>query len=215
MLDFLLNLGEKPLKCVYSIKYKDLSHDAFYIGCTVNLKKRLSYHIYNCEHPGSAHGCHKIYQSINYLGGHSNFVVDIMYIGDDILFVEKQLIRTLQPNMNTVTPGRTLAEYYQDNVESIRQNKIVWRYLKSEEIKRKDRERYQNRKAYCNRKSSEFYHNNIVEQKKKTSAKVNCLCGSEISFGYRKRHLETDLHKNNLQHFETKLKDVKKEILRL
>jgi len=212
MKEYLGNLDSTKIKCVYQIKYKDMTKDACYIGSTNNLKKRLNEHIYHIENETKS-SQNKLYQAIKELGGECNFKIDVLYAGENHREVEETLIRTLKPSLNVTVPHRTKREYYQDNEEQTKQNKITWRYLKSDDIKQKDRDRYYDRKEYCNEKSKAYYQANKEKIKKHSSTRYTCVCGKNLTYAHKKMHIKSNNHTFRLAVFREELRNKRLEIL--
>jgi len=212
MNNYLASLGKIKIKCVYQIKYKDMTKNACYIGSTKNLRQRIWSHIYNIEHETKSSD-NKLYDAIRDLGGEKNFLIDVLYVGENHHEVEETLIRTLKPSLNVTIPHRTKKEYYADNLEKTKQDKITWRYLKSATIKQKDRDRYWKRKEYSNKRSKAHYDANKEKIKKQTSTKYTCVCGKKLTFGHRTKHMKTQSHTFRLAAFREELKNKRLEIL--
>ena len=211
--DYIKNLGKNPIRCVYQIKYKNLTKNAMYIGSTNDLKHRIRHHLF-CSYNKNKHYDCKVYQAIRELG-QENFIIDLLYIGENEKEVEAHLIRVLKPSLNIVFPGRTKSEYYQDNIEDVKQSKLTWRYLKSDVIKKKDRERYEDRKEYCNKKSTKYYWDNKARLSAVQSTPCVCVCGKTVTHGHKSQHRKSHDHKNRLAFLREELVEARNIILRL
>jgi len=211
--EYINNLGKKPIRCVYQIKYKDISKNAMYIGSTNDLRHRLQSHLFCSYNDNKNYNC-KVYQAIRELG-QENFIIDLLYVGDGEKDVEAHLIRVLKPSLNIVCPGRTKSEYYQDNIDYVKQSKLTLRYMKLEEIRKKDRDRYEDRKEYCNTKSRKYYKDNKARLAAIQSTPCVCVCGKTITHGHKGSHRRSQDHKNRLAFLREELVEARNIILRL
>ena len=74
-------------------------------------------------------------------------------------------------------------EYLLANKEKISAQKKIRHQINSDDLKRRNKEYYEKNKKYV--------HDTFT-------SKVECSCGQVISLGYKRRHLKTKIHLQNL-----------------
>ncbi len=109
---------------------------------------------------------------------------------EELLKVERRYIESLNC-CNKVIPGRTWAEYLQDN---------------KEEIKARKKQYYQDNKEEINERNKQYYQDNKENAKQyrqanemKFKQKFNCPCGGRYIYQTKSRHFKTNMHKAYLE----------------
>jgi hypothetical protein len=80
---------------------------------------------------------------------------------------------------NRSIPGRTKKEYYQDNMNKIKEQRNNYYLEKSDEVKKR---------------ASEYRQNNADKIKEKYSQKHGCVCGGKYTHFQKARHERTKKH---------------------
>tara|TARA_R110002096_G_scaffold294541_1_gene488848 strand:+ start:80 stop:538 length:459 start_codon:yes stop_codon:yes gene_type:complete len=118
------------MSIIYKLYCKDPSITDFYIGSTNNLNMRKIKHKYCVNHINSK-SKFRVYDFIRTNGGWNNFTFVILLqlhnvmIQQDLRRIEGAIIKLLQPTLNERIAGRTLKEYYKDNIISITKYKTT------------------------------------------------------------------------------------------
>ena len=124
------------MSIIYKLYCKDPSITDFYIGSTNNLKLRKVKHKYCVNHINNK-SRFRVYDFIRANGGWDNFTCVILLqlhnfmIDQDLRRIEGAFIKLLQPTLNERIAGRTVKEYYKDNIEHItkyKKTKISCKY---------------------------------------------------------------------------------------
>jgi hypothetical protein len=184
---FILNNYFMPsIFSFYKIVSKDENIKEIYIGKTTNFKRRVIQHKSNCYNENNRTYNYKIYKIIRENGGWNNFdIIEIEtneYDNKDSAIKERELIEELNANLNIVIPSRTRKEYYEKNIEKIKEKTNIYNkkyrennkeYFKEyfdkniEKIKEKRKEYRENNKEIINQKAKEYYEKNIEKIKEK------------------------------------------------
>lgn len=109
---------------VYKLQHKTNKDLKFYIGNTNNLKTRMTTHKSNCNLTTNKKYNYEVYKYIRKHGGLKNW--EMIKLSECGMYhrLERNLIRlTWVDNTNSVQTGRTDAQYYQDNIETITKQK--------------------------------------------------------------------------------------------
>jgi hypothetical protein len=111
---------------VYKLVCNDLNAAECYVGSTVSVRNRKSKHKYNCNNVNATGYNLRLYQYIRENGGWENWVLieleQIEYERKPELHArERYHMEILGATLNSRNPNRTGAEYYQDNINHIRQ----------------------------------------------------------------------------------------------
>jgi hypothetical protein len=203
-----------------------------YVGSTTNFNERKRQHKgYIVDKVGKGYDL-KVYKFIRANGEWANWTMELIeyYPTDDklkLLKREGELIRELNATLNINIPGRTNAEYREDNrkllVEKSRQYAIdnidkVKAYRKEYYDENKDISSAQNKIHYENNKdaikerTTQWANENIdkVREYKKAygkkestlehrKAKMTCECGAIICNGAKWNHYKSPKHINYIQ----------------
>ena len=150
-----------------------------YIGSTCNLKQRLRQHKRNND-------CMSKILTQPY----SHLVLEEIEDEDNLEFAEQfyiKLYKSLYGDklLNKVIPLRTEKEWYIENTEKIKANKIKYRNENREKIKQKKKE---------------WYIDNKDKIKEYRSQKIYCECGSTIQLQEKSNHLKSQKHINFTKH---------------
>jgi len=112
---------------------------------------------------------------------------------------EGQIIRETDNCVNKFIAGRTQSEYYQDNKEALKQNRID----NIEHFKAKDKLYYENNKDVMSEKHKEWRIKNEVKNK----AKISCYCGGRYNCRSKTIHFKTPKHKDFEEEFKRVFED--------
>ncbi len=175
-----------PEYTYYIIVSKDENIKDCYVGKTTNFKKRVQRHKSNCYNENSEGYYCKLYKYIRENGCINNWsFIEIdtnEYDKKDSAIRERELIEELNANLNIVIPSRTRKEYYEKNIEKIKEKRNIYNkkyrennkeYFKEyldkniEKIKEKRKEYRENNKEIINQKAKEYYEKNIEKIKEK------------------------------------------------
>jgi hypothetical protein len=161
---------------MYKIVCNDLNITDSYIGHTTDFKSRKYQHKNRCNNENNKKYNLKVYQYIRNNGGWDNWSMIMIEEYDcnsklEATKRERKLIEELKATLNYNIPSRTRKEYYEDNIDKIREQK----------------------KKY-NEYSKIYYENN----KEKYNESINCVCGSCYTFQNKARHEQSKKHQNYL-----------------
>ena len=124
----------------YKIVSKDSNIKDCYVGRTSNFKKRKA------THRSRVNSSTPLYKFISSHGGWDCFemlVFDVVCSDslEKLQRLEKHYIENYQANLNIHVPGRTIKQYYQDNIEKRKQQMKTYYYenrTKCRELMRKN-----------------------------------------------------------------------------
>lgn len=177
--------------------------DYEYIGSTVQrLCKRMCSHRVNCR----AGKPQKIYKHMRLIGvKHFKIYLIEEYPCDN----KEQLHRRegyhqklSKQSLNSQIAGRTYSEYYADNRETKLKNVKKW-YEDNKENKLKYLKQYrENNPEYFKK----YRENNKDKIKARTSKKIQCECGREVSRSKMSRHKRTKIHNKIMKELSTNKK---------
>jgi len=165
--------------------YIILNHinDMVYVGSTCqSLSKRFSWHKRDMKNRKF-----ELYEAM-IENGIENFYIELLELfpcscRDELHKREGQYIRKFDSYKNGYNgriEGRTCKEYYQDNIEQIKEQKKEYREKNRDDILKKKRN---------------YYQNNKIGIKEKKSQKFVCDCGGKYTKSHKARHLKTKKHK--------------------
>ena len=120
---------------------------------------------------------------------------------DQLLRREGQIMRSLEC-VNRYIPGRTYAEYYQDNKDKIteqqkqyrqdnKEHRKQYRQDNKEKIAVQKKQYYQNNKEKISEREAKYRQ----DHKEKNEAKCECECGVVVSRNALSRHKKSKKHK--------------------
>lgn len=108
----------------YEIKHKTNHNLMTYIGSTNNLSVRCRSHKYECTNSNGKKYNFPVYQYIREHDGWEAWDMNLIYEGDDYKKMEQEIIKDNFDNLiNKEMPGRTRAEYHEDNKDKISEYK--------------------------------------------------------------------------------------------
>jgi len=131
---------------IYMIKKKDDDdNENIYIGSTKDFKQRKWDHKKSCNNPNSVGYNMKVYQYIRENGGWDNFVMDVIlaYPCNDkyqLKLREDEIICEINSKLNTNRANRGQKQYYQDNLDKIKEKKKKYHQKNKEKIKEQMKE---------------------------------------------------------------------------
>ena len=147
---------------------RNILNESTYIGSTTQtLSQRMAQHRKATRNPKA--NSFKIYRTMLELGIDNFFIELIEYYNcntqEELRRREGEIIRNFQPDLNKQVAGRTMQEYYNDNLEQIRQ---------------RDRDR--------------FSRNQETVLQRRKERKYECCCGSVVRTDGRAEHERTKKH---------------------
>jgi hypothetical protein len=153
---------------IYKLVHKD-DEDAYekYVGHTINgLKERMWYHRRGCNNENLRSYNYKVYQYIRETGDIDMW--DIIKIIDypcknknEASKKEGGYIKSLNCSLNTVIAGRSIKEYYHDNIEEMRKkDRARWKDRKEKQSK------YSKERIICNNCGCDCRKSDIARHKK-------------------------------------------------
>jgi hypothetical protein len=190
-----------------------------YVGHTTDNIRRKGQHKIDCYNVKGKRYNYKFYKHIrdNEIEWNEIRWEYDKYPCNDVYEAERQeglKIRELKPLCNMVVPRRTKKEYYNDNIDKIKEKQQVYRienkdelkkYMNQyqedniEKIKENKKEYYENNKEVILKKTKDYATKNEEKIKERQSIKIKCeVCNIEILKYGMKRHENSDLHKRNL-----------------
>lgn len=184
---------------IYSIR-SHLKPNSVYIGSTTqSLAKRIADHKRNYK---------------AYLKGNGHYITSFKLIKHPDCYIELiedyecnskrelerregELIRSINC-VNKVIPGRTNAEYYEDNKEAIAAR--MKQYNQKNKVKKKqyDKQYHQNNKEAIAARKTEYRQNNKETIRAKKNQKFNCECGGKFTHANKARHFKSKKHQKYL-----------------
>ena len=154
-----------------SIIYKlchqnDLENKNIYVGSTTNFRNRKCQHKTNCNNENNKLYNYFVYQFIRKNGGWDEWQmipIEVFPCNDkkELQVKERHHIEILKPKLNKQIPTRNKAEYYEDNIEKIKE--------------------YQ----------KEYYNDNInkIKEQQKINSEIKIIC-SHCEVKIRKTNLK-------------------------
>ena len=176
--------------CIYKlVHFDDLNDENIYIGHTVNMVQRRHRHKNACNNPKDHEHNLPKYQFIRENGGWDNWEMILVEKYpcnsiDEAVARERYWKEQFKARLNTRVPGRTCAEWYQDN---------------KERLKKKQKDYHYQNKEYRNENSIRKYHENKEEIKKYVREKITCECGSVICRDSMSKHRKSNKHQEWLK----------------
>ena len=175
---------------IYKLCCKDINIKEIYIGSTTNFKRRKHSHKNACNNEKVKSYNFNVYRFIRENGNWENWSMVLVEEVScenklELHKIEREYVEKLGATLNKQVPNRNVKEYREDNKEKMKE----WR----EDNKEKNKE-----------KMKEYNEKN----KEKYKVRTICMCGTDIKFSSRKRHLKNNKHKNLMKIF---IKNFKKE----
>ena len=194
---------------IYKIVCKDLSKTDIYVGHTTDFRTRKSQHKSNCNNEKSRGYNLKVYNFIRENGGWENFsMVQIEEYNcnnkREAESRERYWYEELNAKLNSICPIRTQKEYYEvnkeyyeNNIEKIKEYKKEWREQNIEKIKEYHKEYREQNKEKIKEKDKEWYEENkekIIEKvkdyyNKRINKEYICFCGWIGNYVSKNKHL--------------------------
>ena len=178
------------MNCVYKITCT-LNND-LYVGYCKNLKSRKATHITRSK---DVNYKNVLYDRIRQLGL-ENFIFEPilempLYNREMLRKLEKHYYKELKPNLNQRSPMRTMKEYQKDNIHKLQLHRLQNREKHNEYSK----DRNSKNADIIKNRARLYYHSNKEKINKKLNSKFNCICGSQIKFFSKTKHLQSEQHK--------------------
>ena len=161
---------------IYKI-INDINGMIYYGSTTQPLVKRMDKHRSNCKNKIS-----KTYEKFGNIKDCKIFLIENYPCNskEELLARERMYVENNEC-VNSEVPGRTHAEYYQDNLDIIH---------------KKDRERYKNEKEKRIKNAKEYYEKNKEAINNRRNKKITCDCGGSYCISSKTIHYKTNKHKN-------------------
>ena len=176
---------------VYKLKCNDPNIKEFYIGSSVNIKKRIISHKTKCNNITSIGYNFKVYEFIRNNGNFDNFEFEILL---EIEVKSKKELKNkyeakyiidFKPELNTKIP----TTYDDENVEY------------EEEFFKPSY--YEEHKEIILEKGNQYYKDHKEEISKKRKEKYTCDCGSTIRKYDKTTHMKSKKHQDYIKSLET------------
>jgi hypothetical protein len=164
---------------IYKIVSNDLNIKEVYVGSTVNFTRRKHAHKIVCNDVNSKEYNEKKYQFIREHGGFDNWS---MYEVEKYPCKDKNEAHareSFNATLNTSIPTRTKTEWYEDNIEKIKEN---------------NKEYYEDNIDKIKEIKKEWYEINKKVILEKAKIKFTCECGSNIVLCAKQKHYRSQKH---------------------
>ena len=197
---------------IYTIRSYET--DKYYIGSTCSkLHNRLCDHRYKFNQFQKGKG-KKYISSFNIIKYDDNYIELLECFKCDfkkeLTKREGELIRKYKNELvNIRIEGRDKKEYYDDNIEKIKEQKKKYRKENKDKIKEQkkqyrkenkdkikliDQQYYKNNTDKVKKQKKEYRKNNIEKIKEYRRLKYICSCGSEVTQNNKSRHMKSKKH---------------------
>jgi len=173
----------KMTEVIYKIYCKDETIKDLYVGSTDNFDRRCGHHISNCNNKNIKSYNYKVYKFIREHGGFDNFIIEEIIECDESNRYEAEVHYFLKLNstLNTRWPKRSQKQYRIDN---------------KEHISDQHRQYYNENKEQILEQRKQSYIDNRDQILEKAKTKIQCECGTIVSFAHISRHNKSQKHKN-------------------
>jgi hypothetical protein len=201
---------------IYKICCKDLNITDIYIGHTCNLVKRRWDHKTKCNSEKNKDYNKKTYQFIRANGGWDNWsVIEVDKCPcldfEEALKIERYYIEKLNATLNMNLPIRNKKEYYNNNIDYIKEQRKKYRDTIKDIINEKAKEYRITHKEEILEKNRIRYEINKESVCSKKREKITCECGCVVARGNIPEHKRTQKHiklmetKNSANHLGSQL----------
>ena len=170
---------------IYKICCNDTDVKDIYVGSTTNFIHRKYSHKSSCNNSNSVKYDLNVYQFVRDNGGWDNWsMIQIeQYEAKDKRDLEQReryYSETLKATLNRQLPTRTQKEWYENNIDTHKEN---------------CKKRYKNNKESIAIIQKKYRDNNKQKIKELKSKKYMCECGGRYTHSVKARHLQTKKHK--------------------
>ena len=184
---------------IYKICCKDLNITDIYVGHTCNLVKRRWEHKNKCNNEKGKYYKKKAYEFIRENGGWNNW--DVIEVDkcpcldfEEARKVERFYIEKLNATLNMNLPIRNKKEYYNDNIDYIKEQRKIHRSMNREKINEKAKEYRITHKEELLEKGRIRYEKNKERECSRKREKITCECGCVVARGNLTEHKRTQKH---------------------
>ena len=191
---------------IYKLCCKDINIKDIYIGSTTNFTRRKCEHKKSCNNEKHKAYNFNVYRFIRENGNWSNW--DMVLVEEvscetklELHKIEREYIEKLGATLNSSIPTRTQKEYREDNKEYDKEyyeNNKEKKKEKSKEYYEKNKEKIKEKKKEY---SKEYYEKNKEKKKEYSKLRTICICGTDMNFSSKSRHLKNNKHKNLMKIF--------------
>jgi hypothetical protein len=156
---------------IYKLVCNDINIKDFYIGSTVNFRRRKTEHKGVCNNSNTSHYNYKVYQCIRNNGGWDNWnmvLVEKTPCADrlELRKIEREFMEKLGSSLNSISAYKSKAEYYEYHKES---NKEYYKFNKNKILE------YKNIRIICDICNTETTKNNIKRHKATNKCMSNII----------------------------------------
>ena len=184
-------------------------NDDIYIGSTCqSLSKRMALHRYDSTTLKKQN--RKIYKLMTEYGS-DKFYIELIedYPCENIYQLQRkegETIRDMKPSLNMVVAGRTPKEYYEQNVELIKQKRKEYYEQNAEILKQKDKQYYEQNAEILKQKNKEYREQNVekIKQKDKKYYEQNVEIIKQKRKYYREQNAEMIKQKKKEYYYRKK-----------
>ena len=185
---------------IYKLVSKDINVTDCYVGSTGNTTVRKSKHKSDCNNVNRNCYNYPVYQHIRNNNGFANWdmiVLETVQYNEkyELKARERHHMETLGATLNTLTPGRTSAEYREDRKEHIGQKKKEYREDHKEHIGQKNKEYRKDNPEY----DKQYRADNLEQINQKQNQKHVCECSGKYTNSNKAQHAKTIRHQKHLE----------------
>jgi hypothetical protein len=181
---------------IYKLCCKDINIKEIYVGSTTNFKRRKNEHKSSCYNENSKKYNYNVYRFIRANYGWENW--DMVLVKKvvcetklELHKIEREYVENLGATLNKVIPNRSPVEYRENNRESIKDKNKAYRKDNKDKYKAYQKEWRENNKKY----SKEYREDNREKLKEKRKLRTTCICGTDINFSNKSKHLKNNKHR--------------------
>ena len=182
------------MRTVYCITKKVPDNNYVYVG-TTSQSLRERFRVHKQDATFSINANNKLYKRMNEVGLDAWEIKPLFVLECDITKIrefEKKWMKTLEVDLNTISPLRTKGEYYNENKEKILQQKKKYSLENKDVIRQREVYRRENKEKIHQREKE--YRRRCVQEKK-----FYCSI-RELAFGSKydlERYFKSKKHKKN------------------
>ena len=189
---------------VYKLVCKDINVQECYVGSTGNTRIRKCRHKSDCNNVNGKNFNFRVYQYIRENDGFQNWELVVLETVQynkkyELKARERHNLELLRATLNTQTPGRTKAEWNQDNTEHTKEHKKQWYVNNSDQIKEQQKQYRVDNAEQINQQKKQYRVDNTKQIKQKQKQKHNCECGGKYTQQHKTRQEKSIKHQKHLE----------------